>query len=54
MQQLKTNSHEAFPEQFIIPSNKHLTEVTKILKPNINQLVEDANAVRFIHLSNLW
>jgi hypothetical protein len=29
----------------LIPSNKNLTEVIKILKPNIKQLVEDTNAV---------
>jgi len=29
----------------LISSNTNLTEVIKILKPNIKQLVEDANAV---------
>ncbi|XP_025425143.1 proteasome activator complex subunit 3 isoform X2 [Sipha flava] len=43
---LDSNSHDAIPEQMLIPSNKNLTEVIKILKPNIKQLVEDTNALK--------
>ncbi|VVC36652.1 Hypothetical protein CINCED_3A005539 [Cinara cedri] len=43
---LDSNSYDATPEQPLIPSNKNLTEVFKILKPNIKQLVEDTNALK--------
>lgn len=46
---LDSNSHDVIPEQSLIPSNKNLTEVIKILKPNIKQLVEDTNAVSKIY-----
>lgn len=46
---LDSNSHDVVSEQSFIPSNKNLTEVIKILKPNIKQLVEDTNAVSEIY-----
>ncbi|XP_050427985.1 proteasome activator complex subunit 3 isoform X2 [Adelges cooleyi] len=39
-----SNSNSGF--QSMIPSNKNLTEVIKIVKPNIKQLVEDTNALK--------
>lgn len=49
---LDSNSHDVISEQATIPSNQSLTEVIKILKPNIKQLVEDTNAVSEIYLLN--
>lgn len=49
---LDSNSHGVIPEQALIPSNHSLTEVIKILKPNIKQLVEDTNAVSQTYLYN--
>lgn len=34
----------------LIPSNKNLTDIIRILKPNIKQLVEDTNAVSEIFI----
>jgi len=34
----------------LIPANKKIVEVIKILKPNIKQLAEDTNAVSEIFL----
>jgi len=43
---LDSNSHDSVPEQVEIQCNKNLTEIIKILKPNVKQLVEDTNALK--------
>ncbi|XP_050522525.1 proteasome activator complex subunit 3 isoform X2 [Daktulosphaira vitifoliae] len=40
------NSNSNSNLQTMIPSNKNLTEIIKIVKPNIKQLVEDTNALK--------
>lgn len=42
---MDSNSHDTISEQALIPSNKNLIEVIKVLKPNVKQLIEDTNAV---------
>ncbi|XP_022173026.1 proteasome activator complex subunit 3 isoform X2 [Myzus persicae] len=43
---LDSNSHDTIPGQLLIPANKKIVEVIKILKPNIKQLAEDTNALK--------
>jgi len=38
--------HETIPEQILVPSNKNITEITEILKPNIVQLIEDNRTLK--------
>lgn len=43
---IDSNSYDTTSKQIMIPSNKSLTEIIKILKPNIKQLIEDTNALK--------
>jgi len=47
---LDSNSHDLISKQTLIPNNKNIIEVLKILKPKVKELAEDVNDVRKIFL----
>ncbi|KAL5238867.1 hypothetical protein ACI65C_006277 [Semiaphis heraclei] len=43
---LDSDSRDSTPGQLLIPSNKHIVDITKIIKTNVKQLAEDTNALK--------